>query len=61
MSVTMRHVATPDADARISRAIDILFEAAAIKELPQPTRGTNTPKEPPSGQSSSSGNSRGSN
>jgi hypothetical protein len=58
--VTLRHVAAPDADARISRAIDILMEAAASKETPQPTDRTNIRKETPSGQSSSGGNSRGS-
>jgi len=57
--VTLRHVANPDADARISRAVDILIEAAASKA--QPTGRTNIRKETPSGQSSPSGNSRGSN
>lgn len=59
--VTLRHVATQDADARISRAVDILIEAVAIKESPQTIGGTNSPKETPSGQSSPSENSRGSN
>ena len=34
MKVTVRYVVTPDADARLSRAIDILLENAARNQNP---------------------------
>jgi CBS domain-containing protein len=34
MKVTVRYVVTPDADARLSRAIDILLENATRKQKP---------------------------
>ena len=33
--VSLRHVATPDADARLSRTVDILLKAAAKKNTPK--------------------------
>ena len=46
MVVTMRHVTTPDAEQRLSRAIDILLRVAA-RGTTKSKDGINTEKETP--------------
>ena len=50
MKVTVRYVVTPDADARLSRAIDILLENAARKQNPPASKDRKHSKEKPSAQ-----------
>ena len=50
MKVTVRYVVTPDADARLSRAIDILLENAARKQNPTAADNQKDHKEKPRAQ-----------
>lgn len=51
--VTLRHLAAPDANARVSRAIDILLETAAKNETPKNERSPKTQRRTLLGQASS--------
>jgi hypothetical protein len=51
--VSLRHVATPEADARISRAFDILLGAAAKNDMPKSKERPKAQRRRQSGQTSS--------
>lgn len=53
LNVNLCHVATPDADARVSRALDILLEAAATKDTPKYKGRLETQQRRQSGRASS--------
>ncbi len=50
LKVTLRHVSSPDADVRLSQAIDILLENAARKQNPPAAKDRKHSKEKPSAQ-----------
>jgi hypothetical protein len=50
LTVTLRHVSSPDADVRLSRVIDILLESATRKQNPTAAGSQKYHKEKPRAQ-----------
>lgn len=48
--ISLHHVATPDSNARLSRAVDILLRAAVKKSTLQPKREPDTQNQRPPAQ-----------